>query len=108
MMPTWVGPFPAVSTSMGRSTEDACVRTWTPRITHLSNRAKKELGFGVPIYCYATRMGHSDAMDEAYELALDRMIRGPRKPDREAKAARATAGAWNQRSDQPANSYGTC
>ncbi len=37
---------------------------------------KKELGFGVPIYCYATRMGHADAMDEAYELAVERLLEG--------------------------------
>jgi hypothetical protein len=37
---------------------------------------KKELDFGVPIYCYATRMGHADSMDEAYELAVQRMVEG--------------------------------
>lgn len=31
---------------------------------------KKELGFGVPIYCYPTRLGHADSLDEAYEQAV--------------------------------------
>lgn len=31
---------------------------------------KKELGFGVPIYCYPTRLGHADNLDEAYEQAV--------------------------------------
>jgi len=34
----------------------------------------KELGFGVPVYCYESRLGHADGFDDAHEKALQRFV----------------------------------
>ena len=35
---------------------------------------KKELGFGVPIYCYQSPLGHADGLDDAHEKALQGLV----------------------------------
>src|SRR5947209_5331785 len=37
---------------------------------------KKPLGFGTAVYCYPTRLGHADGLDDAHAKAVNRLIDG--------------------------------